>query len=317
MGNRLKGKVAVVTGAGRGIGRGIAMLMASEGAAVVVNDLGGGIDGSGGEASPADQTVADIKASGGDAVANYNSVAEYAAAENIIETAVKQFGKIDILVNNAGILRDRMIFNMAEEEFDLVVRVHLKGTFNCSRPASRLMREQKSGRIISMTSTSGLYGNSGQANYGAAKDGIAGFTRVVSRELGRYGITVNAIAPAAATRMTATVSDSARQARAARGIASMGEKARGLLPRAQREPEDVAPFAVYLATPAAANINGQMFVVMGGIVSLVNYPAPVRTITSPKGWTPEEIAALFPSTLGMDLFNPAPAQPVESEARKA
>jgi len=186
--------------------------------------------------------------------------------------------------------------------------VHLKGTFNCSCHAARHMREQKSGRIISMTSTSGLYGNSGQANYGAAKDGIAGFTRVVSRELGKYAINVNAIAPAAATRMTATVSDSARQARAARGIASMGDKARALLPRAQREAEDIAPFAVYLASPAAANINGQIFVVMGGIISLVNYPAPVRTITSARGWTPEEIAALFPSTLGMDLFNPAPAQ---------
>jgi NAD(P)-dependent dehydrogenase (short-subunit alcohol dehydrogenase family) len=309
MGNRLEDKVAVVTGAGRGIGRGIALLLAEEGAAVVVNDLGASVDGSGGERSPADDTVATIKTAGGNAVANYDSVADFAAAENIINTAVKAFGRVDILVNNAGILRDRMIFNMSEEEFDSVVRVHLKGTFNCSRHASRLMREQKSGRIISMTSTSGLYGNSGQANYGAAKDGIAGFTRVVSRDLGRYGITVNAIAPGASTRMTATVSDSARQARTARGIASMGDKARQLLPRPQREPHDVAPFTVYLATPAASNINGQIFVVMGGIVSLVNYPAPTRTMTSPNGWTPEEIAALFPSTLGMELFNPAPAQP--------
>jgi NAD(P)-dependent dehydrogenase (short-subunit alcohol dehydrogenase family) len=308
MGNRLKDKVAVVTGAGRGIGRGIAMLMAEEGAAVVVNDLGVALDGSGRDTSAADETVAEINAAGGRAVANYDSVADFRAAERIIATAVETFGRIDILVNNAGILRDRMIFNMTEEEFDAVVAVHLKGTFNCSRHAAVQMRQQRAGRIISMASTSGLFGNTGQANYGAAKDGIAGFTRVVSRDLGRYGITVNAIAPAAATRMTASVGDAARQARARSGVASMGAEARTLLPRPQREADDVAPFATYLASPAAAEINGQIFIVMGGIISLVNYPAPVRTITKATRWRPEEIAALFPSTLGMDLFNPAPAQ---------
>jgi 3-oxoacyl-[acyl-carrier protein] reductase len=308
MGNRLRDKVAVVTGAGRGIGRGIAMLMASEGAAVVVNDLGVAMDGRGQDTSAADETVAAINAAGGRAVANYESVSDFAAAGRIIDAAVKGFGRLDILVNNAGILRDRMIFNMSEEEFDTVVAVHLKGTFNCSRHAAVHMRERKAGRIISMSSTSGLYGNTGQANYGAAKDGIAGFTRVVSRDLGRYGITVNAIAPAAATRMTASVGDAAREARARAGVASMGAEARTLLPRPQREPDDVAPFATYLASDAAENINGQIFVVMGGIISLVNYPAPARTITKPSRWTPEEIAALFPSTLGMDLFNPAPAR---------
>jgi 3-oxoacyl-[acyl-carrier protein] reductase len=308
MSNRLRDRVAVVTGAGRGIGRGIAMLMAAEGAAVVVNDLGVAVDGRGQDTSAADETVAAITSTGGRAVANYESVADFAAAARIVDTAVQAFGRLDILVNNAGILRDRMIFNMSEEEFDAVVAVHLKGTFNCSRHAAVQMRQQKSGRIISMSSTSGLYGNTGQANYGAAKDGIAGFTRVVSRDLGRYGITVNAIAPAAATRMTATVGDAARQARTRAGVAGMGAEARSLLPRAQREAEDVAPFATYLASDSAANINGQIFVVMGGIISLVNYPAPVRTITKPTRWTPEEIAALFPSTLGMDLFNPAPAE---------
>jgi 3-oxoacyl-[acyl-carrier protein] reductase len=313
MGTRLQGKVAVVTGAGRGIGRGIAMLMASEGAAVVVNDLGVSLDGQGRDTSAAEETVAEINAAGGQAAANHESVSDYRGAERIIDQAVATFGRLDILVNNAGILRDRMIFNLSEEDFDAVIAVHLKGTFNCSRHAAVRMREQKGGRIISMSSTSGLYGNPGQANYGAAKDGIAGFTRVISRDLGRYGITVNAIAPAAATRMTASVGDAARQARTKAGIASMGAEARTLLPRPQREPDDVAPFATYLASDAAAGINGQVFVVMGGIISLTNYPAPVRTITKPTRWRPEEIAALFPSTLGMDLVNPAPAQAPKSE----
>lgn len=305
MGTRLQGKVAVVTGSGRGIGRGIAMLMAAEGAAVVVNDIGADLDGSGTSTSHADETVASIRAAGGQAIASYDSVADFQAAERIVRTAVKEFGRLDILVNNAGILRDRMIFNMAEEDWDTVIRVHLKGSFNCCRHASAQMREQKTGRIISMTSTSGLYGNAGQANYGAAKDGIAGLTRVISRDLGKYGITVNAIAPAAATRMTATIG-AARQARAGKVAVEKDASAPVPLQRPPREPEDVAPFAVYLASDAAANINGQFFLVMGGVVSLLNYPAPVRTITKQTRWTPEEIAVLFPSTLGMDLFNPAP-----------
>jgi NAD(P)-dependent dehydrogenase (short-subunit alcohol dehydrogenase family) len=296
MADRLRGKVAVVTGGGRGIGRAIALLLASEGAAVVVNDLGTAVDGRGAEPSAAVETAEAIRAAGGRAIANGDDVGDFQAAERIIDAAVAEFGRIDILVNNAGILRDRMIFNMSEEEWDAVIRVHLKGAFNLSRHASRRMREQNSGRIISMSSTSGLYGNAGQANYGAAKDGIAGLTRVISRDLGRYGITVNAIAPAAATRMTATITEAARQKRPG---AAGPEPPR--LPGTRFEPEDVAPFAVYLATDAAAGINGQIFAVMGGVISLINYPAPVRTITKPSRWTPEEIAALFPSTLGMDL----------------
>jgi NAD(P)-dependent dehydrogenase (short-subunit alcohol dehydrogenase family) len=307
MGNRLRDKVAVVTGAGRGIGRGIALLLAEEGAAVVVNDLGGNVDGSGQSSTPAEEVVAAIKAKGGHAVANADSVASFSAAENIVNTAVKEFGRIDILVNNAGILRDRMIFNLSEEDWDAVISVHLKGTFNCTRHAAVHMRQQKFGRIISMSSTSGLYGNSGQANYGAAKDGIAGLTRVVSRDLGKYGITVNAIAPAASTRMIATVPQKAREIRQERGV-SIAAPAPATLPPLRSEPEDVAPFAVYLASDAAADINGQTFMVRGGVVSLLNYPAPARTITKLGRWTPEEIASLFPHTFGMDLVNPAPAK---------
>ena len=169
MGARLQGRAAVVTGAGRGIGRAIAELLAAEGASVVVNDLGGNVDGSGAASGVADEVVAAIRARGGSAVASYDSVADYRAAERIIDTAVREFGAIDILVNNAGILRDRMLFNMIEAEWDAVIAVHLKGSFNCTRHAAARMREQRRGRIVSMSSTSGVFGNSGQANYGAAK----------------------------------------------------------------------------------------------------------------------------------------------------
>jgi NAD(P)-dependent dehydrogenase (short-subunit alcohol dehydrogenase family) len=306
MGTRLTGKRAVVTGAGRGIGRAIAELLAAEGAAVVVNDLGGAVDGSGASSNAADEVVAAIRARGGTAVANYDSVADFAAAERIVGTAVREFGGIDILVNNAGILRDRMVFNMAEEEWDAVVAVHLTGSFNCTRHAARHMREQRFGRIVSMSSTSGVYGNSGQANYGAAKDGIAGLTRVAARDLGRYGITVNAVCPGASTRMTQTVTAEARGARAKAGVSS----AAGARPTTlgHTGPENVAPWVVYLATEPARHVNGKVFFVMGGLIALLTDPAPVRTIQKEGRWTPEELALVVPRTLGMDLVNPAPAK---------
>ncbi|MBU6281760.1 SDR family oxidoreductase [bacterium] len=305
MPKNLAGKVAVVTGSGRGIGRGIALLFAEEGASVVVNDLGCSVDGAGQESRAADEVVAEIRAAGGTAVASHDSVSEYESASRIIRTAIDSFGRIDVLVNVAGILRDRMIFNMSEEEWDAVVATHLKGTWNCTRHAAAIMREQKSGRIISFTSTSGLYGNPGQANYAAAKDGIAGLTRVVSRELGKYGVTVNAIAPIAATRMIASVPKGAAAAKESRGIATPKANPAATV----GEPEDVAPMVAYLATDAAAYVNGQTFVVNGGMIARVSDPAPARTITKRSAWAPEEVAQVFPRTLGLDLANPAPPRP--------
>jgi len=201
----LKGKVAVVTGAGRGIGREIALLMARHGAQVVVNDYGGSAAGSGAESAPADEVVGEITKNGGKAAANYDSVASMAGGQAIIKTAVDTFGRVDVVVNNAGILRDRMIFNMTEEEWDAVIDTHLKGTFAVTRAAAPLMREQKWGRIINMTSTSGLIGNVGQANYAAAKLGIFGFTKAVALDMGRYNVTANCISPFAWTRMIGTI----------------------------------------------------------------------------------------------------------------
>lgn len=306
MGNRLKGKVAVVTGAGRGIGRGIALLLAEEGAKVVVNDPGGAVDGTGADIKVADGVVAEIKAKKGTAIANYDSVATVEGGNNIIQAAVKKFGKIDILVNNAGILRDRMIFNMAPEEWDTVIKVHLYGVFNCTKPAAVLMRQQRSGRIISMSSTSGLIGNPGQANYGAAKAGIAGFTRVCARDLGRYGVTVNAVAPGADTRMT--LSDevlAGRKLKEAKGV-SGGSAAIGGPERGQREPDDVAPMVVWLASDAAANINGYVFGAVGGTYSLYANPLPIKTIYKDGRWTLDELDRIMPGAVTAGLVNPAP-----------
>jgi len=309
MGDRLKDKVAIVTGAGRGIGRGIAILMAEESAKIVVNDLGGAADGSGAEKKVADEVVAEIKAAGGEAAANYDSVTTVEGGESIVQTALDSFGKLDILVNNAGILRDRMIFNMAPEEWDAVMKVHLYGIFNCTKPACVLFRQQRSGRVISMSSTSGLIGNSGQANYGAAKAGIAGFTRVIARDMGRYGVTCNAIAPGASTRMTMSEEVlAARQIRASKGVTGGGGAQSPVGAPALRDPDDIAPIVVYLATDAAANINGQTFGSSGGTISLYQNPEPIKSIHKDGRWTLDELDGIMPGTLSAGLVNPSPPQ---------
>jgi NAD(P)-dependent dehydrogenase (short-subunit alcohol dehydrogenase family) len=302
MPNNLQGKVAIVTGSGRGVGRGVAHLMAEEGASVVIVDPGVNVDGSGYDQSIAEQVASEIRDAGGNAVACTESVTTMQGGETIIQTAIDNFGKLDIVVTCAGILRDRMIFNMSEQEWDDVIAVHLKGTFTIVKNASIIFRQQRSGRIITFSSTSGLYGNSGQANYGAAKDGIAGLTRVVARDLGRYGVTANAIAPSASTRMTTSVPQESGQLRSSRGIAAGS----GLL----GEADDVAPFVTWLASDESAHVNGHIFHVTEGLVSLLNEPQPVRTIQKDSRWTVDEIIDVFPATIGLELYNPAPAPSV-------
>ena len=298
---RLEGKVAVVTGAGRGIGRGVAKLLASQGAAVVVADVGASLDGDGEDTTPAAKVVEEISELGGRAVASYHSVATMEGGANIVKTAMEQFGRLDIVVTAAGILRDRMLFNMSEQEWDDVMGVHLKGTFSVVQPASKIFKEQGSGRIVTFSSVSGLYGYGGQANYGAAKDAIAGFTRVVAKDLERYGVTANAISPGAQTRMTDSIPDSTKDMR-------KGE----FLPAPEgtltTEPEQVAPMIVWLASDQAADVTGRIFHTVGNRVSLMNSPEQGRSIHKAGRWTVEELAGVFPETIGMDLVNPAPPQ---------
>ncbi len=295
---RLQDQVAVITGAGRGIGRAIALAMSEQGAGVVVNDLGGSPDGLGESAGPADEVVHEIQKQGGEAVANYDTVATHEGGERIIQTAMHHFGRMDILVNNAGILRQRMIFNMTPDEWDAVIRVHLYGVFNCTRPASALMRKQKRGRIINMSSVSGL-GMSGQANYCAAKEGIIGFTRAVARDMGWYGVTCNAVRPGALTRLTTTDDmPSADKLRKTRGIGIQSGEA--------GDPEDVAPFIVWLCTDAAARINGYDFDVGKGHVGLYSQPHQIKTIYKDGRWTLKELDKLVPKVLAADLSNPSP-----------
>jgi NAD(P)-dependent dehydrogenase (short-subunit alcohol dehydrogenase family) len=278
----LDGRSAVVTGAGRGIGREIALCLASEGAGVVVNDLGAALDGSGSALGPAEETCEEISRRGGKAVPNGDSVTDFAGAERLVDQAVKEFGSIDILVNNAGIVRDRTLLKMSEDDYDSVVAVHQKGTFNCTRHAAPRMREAGYGRIVNITSSAGLRGNFGQTNYGAAKAAIMGMTFVWALELGRYGITVNAMAPAGFTRMTENLFG-------------------GNEPPPSQDPALNAPLIAYLASEQASWINGQVFGRTGFAYTIFQTPRQIAAMWREGGWSPSQVAENIHEVLGQHL----------------
>jgi len=280
----LDGRVAIVTGSGRGIGREFALCFGREGAKVVVNDVGVSLDGRGTDEDPAVQVCKEIEALGGEAVPNYDSVSDFDGAARIVQTAVDAFGTVDILVNNAGIVRDKSLLKMDEDDFDAVVAVHMKGTFNCTRHAAPIMKDKGYGRIVNITSSAGLRGNFGQTNYGAAKAGIMGMTFVWSIELGKYGVTVNAIAPSGATRMTA----------------SLFEKS-GNEPPAEENPALNAPLVAYVASEQAGHVNGQVLGRTEYAYTLFQQPKQIAWMWRDGGWTAAEVAHDFDKTLGQHL----------------
>ena len=327
----LDGRVAIVTGAGRGIGRSVAMLLAAEGMYVVVNDLGGALDGSGSDAGPARQVADEIgasgsgiggggasgggasgggasgggasgggasggRASGGRAVASGVDVSDHAAAEDLIKTAISEFGRLDVLVNAAGILRDRMVFNMTEQEWDDVIRVHLKGTFNTTKFAAAHWRAQRDesaqNRIINFTSVSGLHGSPGQPNYAAAKMGIVGLTYSAANSLAKYGVTVNAVSPGAATRMTESVPDGRRRARAETAD--------------ERSPDNVAPLVAYLASERSGWITGRIVHTAGYEVALYDNPHPVIRVVGAGPWSLDALARQVERSFGPIVGRPGP-----------
>lgn len=278
MSGMLTGKVAVVTGAGGGIGREIALAMGAAGAKVVVNDIGAALSGEGLTGAPAQNVADEIKAAGGIAVPNTDSVATRLSANGIIETAISHFGRIDIVVNNAGNLRDRVFHKMSDEEWSQVIDVHLNGTFFVSRAAANHFREQESGAFVHMTSTSGLIGNFGQANYSAAKLGIAALSKSIALDMNRHNVRSNCIAPFAWSRMTSSIPANTEE-----------EKAR--VQKLQKmEAHKVAPMAVFLASDRALDVNGQIFAVRANEIMLFSQPRPVRSVHMSTGWTPEAIA---------------------------
>ncbi|GMU40072.1 MAG: putative short-chain dehydrogenase/reductase [Chloroflexota bacterium] len=319
MGDRLKGRVAIVTGAARGIGRGVALQMAEEGAAVVVADFGGNLDGSGSDKGPSDQVVQEIRAMGGRAIAHYGDVSKFADMKDLVDTTMKEFGRVDALCHVAGILRDRMVFNMTEEEWDAVLNVHLKGAFNTVRNVLPPMLKQQYGRILLFSSGSGL-GSTGQANYSAAKEGMVGFARALSREVGPYGIAVNAVYPGGNTRMTQSVPAAAAQIRAAAGILRQGRPVAAQAAPAPdgpspRDPENNAPTVTWLCTEAGGAVSGHVIGTSGWQASRYSPRQVVKSIHQPRFWTIDELSRAVPGQLLDGVPNPAPRlQPKEGES---
>ena len=277
MPNIVAGKVAIVTGAGRGIGRGIALLMAQEGARVVVCDIGASLEGAGNDAGPAQAVVEEIKKAGGKAIALTLSITEPGNADRIVETALETFGRVDILVNNAGILRDRIFHRMSYADWSDVINVHLNGSFLMSRACATQFREQNSGSYVHMTSTSGLVGNFGQANYMAAKLGIVGLSRGIALDMARFNVRSNCVAPFAWTRMIDSIP------------AETEEEKAHLAAFQQMTPEKIAPLVVYLASDKASGISGQIFSVRNNEIYLFNQTRPIRTLQRSDGWTPDKL----------------------------
>lgn len=286
----LDGKTYIVTGAGRGIGRAVALLAASHGANVVVNDLGGSGAGEGSDAGPANDVVQEIAAQGGTAIANTASVTDYAAAQSMVEQAIAEFGGLDGVVNNAGILRDGIFHKMSEADFAAVVDVHLRGSFNVSRAAAPHFRSRESGAFVHMTSTSGLIGNFGQVNYGAAKAGIVGLSRCIALDMARFEVRSNAIAPFAWSRLVGTIPQSTE-----------AEKAR-VERLKQMTPEKVAPLTVYLLGPQSSEVTGQVFAVRDNEIFLMSQPRPLRSVHRGEGWSVESIAAHAMPALGASFY---------------
>jgi NAD(P)-dependent dehydrogenase (short-subunit alcohol dehydrogenase family) len=298
MAGLLEGKVAIVTGSGRGIGREEALMIAQEGAKVVVNDLGAGFDGEGKDDSPAQQVVNDIKAAGGEAVTNGESVADFAGAKRIVECALDNFGKLNIVVNNAGILRDRMIFNMGEDDWDAVIAVHQKGSFNMSRHACEYWRSEHkkgnmlNGRIINTSSDAGLLGNAGQVNYGAAKAALALMAITMDKEMAKYGVTCNAIAPLARTRLTTDATPQTAGMMAAPEDESKFDVF---------NPKNVAPLVAFLASDEAADVHGQVFRVGGGVVWLMRPWTTAGHVKKEGTWDPAELGDKLKTELAKGL----------------